>query len=870
MFFAATNIIAQTIYTWNVSSGSWTTADNWTPARALPLLDDILVLDGSTQATPTITDIPTETIGALRFLNNVSANLSAAAANTLTIGNLFVSAPHFSVASGSTLSVSGVNVVTFSIATIFSGEVYGNIVFGGTAHELFSADANSLRFKNGSIFTATTGFTSFAFGSTNLNSVIFESGSTYINAAGSNPFGASAPNAVTIFQAGSLYSHRQTLAPALSGRTYANFEINAAGFTQANMTGINPFRCDTFTVTNATTANFNLTGGIIVSGDLKILAGAVSFSPASSNTILFDGNGIKQNVTGTFALNSNTQFIVAKTAYVDIQTNISLPDSVSVYGKLFTNTQTVSGTFFGLHPSAGAAATTGNVTLNSNTISNVAAGASNFLPGTEITGTGIPANTYVLNGYGTTLKISRFATATNAGVAITPLSSIGTLGIGSVNGITAAPAVSGNIQTTTRSFETDGTYEYNGTVAQLTGDGLPASISGSLKINNTSTAPSSGVTLSQNATVTGSFEIIQGNTTLGINDLVVNAIIQTNATTLIDNHIVTDNAGSLTIKSVGAGPVNFPVGPSADSLNTLKITNGGSSDYSLKINKDIIPSIAFPTYGINRTWNLKASVLTAGVTVGFQYETTDANTNVPQPQNMEILMNTNPGPVWNIMAGNGSIAPSGPAPTWLVTSATALSINNIFTPYAIGKAGGYILPLDCIISCRSRKINNNGIISWDINSCSAVNSFEVQRSVNGGAYQTVSTVTPGTQLEYSYTDASLAKGTNLYRIKVNRSSGAIKYSNTVAVINDTKGILITSLMPNPVNDKAMLIINAAKTGSVNFTIYDITGRPVKQWQTSIAEGSNNITVNANGLSNGVYHLAAIADDSKTVIRFVKQ
>ena len=78
------------------------------------------------------------------------------------------------------------------------------------------------------------------------------------------------------------------------------------------------------------------------------------------------------------------------------------------------------------------------------------------------------------------------------------------------------------------------------------------------------------------------------------------------------------------------------------------------------------------------------------------------------------------------------------------------------------------------------------------------------------------------------------------------------------------------MSPNPVADKATLVINAAKPGTVNFAIYDVAGRPVRQWSATISEGSNTVTVNAATLPGGIYHLAATTGDSKTVIRFVKE
>ena len=46
-----------------------------------------------------------------------------------------------------------------------------------------------------------------------------------------------------------------------------------------------------------------------------------------------------------------------------------------------------------------------------------------------------------------------------------------------------APTASGSIQTTTRTFSSGGTYIYNGTAAQVTGTGLPATVNG-LGVNN--------------------------------------------------------------------------------------------------------------------------------------------------------------------------------------------------------------------------------------------------------------------------------------------------------------------------------------------------------------------------------------------------
>ena len=407
-----------------------------------------------------------------------------------------------------------------------------------------------------------------------------------------------------------------------------------------------------------------------------------------------------------------------------------------------------------------------------------------------------------------------------------------------------------------------GLFVISGLTAELGGTGsLTVPTTGGLEIGS---ASGTTVSVTSNKTVTGDISLISTNTyvDLGGNNLTVSGTITGGGA---NAYIRTSGAGSLIHTAVTTK--TFPIGNT--SYNPLVISNGNSADFTARVENGINPGIAFPTFGINRTWSIHASAVTPNVGVVFQYATADANAGaLPQAQPMEILQNT--GGVWSILSGNTNINPGGADPAWTVTAATALGINNSATPYAIGKSGGFTLPIDCIISCQSKKINSGGIITWNINTCAEVNSFEVQRSFSGGAFHTIGTIIPGTSLNYSHIDPLLEKGTSLYRVKVNRSSGAIKYSNSVAIINDSKGILITAILPNPVSDNATLVINGAKTGLVNFIIYDLSGRPVKQWSANISEGSNSINVNARELPAGIYHLAATTGDAKTVIRFVKQ
>lgn len=435
-----------------------------------------------------------------------------------------------------------------------------------------------------------------------------------------------------------------------------------------------------------------------------------------------------------------------------------------------------------------------------------------------------------------------------------PLTIIGTATKTIANGIIGSSTVDA-------STASSGALIVNGTTSVFGGgtltlqSGVPLQLTGSIATMTSSKIITGDIAFS------GTSKIILGNF-----DLTVSGSINGYGPTV---YVQTDGTGYLTMNAVSGTRV-FPVGFS--NLNAVYINNGGGNNYSVRVENGINPGVSLPTFGINRTWNIFANVLTSGVQASFWYYTADANAGViPGTDDMEVLLYS--GAAWSITPGNNAITPTGSNP-WLVTTVAVtgnLTINTTAVPYIVGKSGGWVLPIDCIISTRAQKRNNTGIISWTVNSCSDVSSFEVQRSNGNGGYQTIGTVNPvANQTDFSFTDPSLARGTNLYRIKVNRVAGGTKFSNTVALIYDSNELLITSVAPNPVQDVATVTLSTARQGAANFTVYDVSGNLVKQWQANIAEGNNTIQMNVTGLPAGMYHVLVSTTDARTVTRFVKQ
>ncbi len=170
-------------------------------------------------------------------------------------------------------------------------------------------------------------------------------------------------------------------------------------------------------------------------------------------------------------------------------------------------------------------------------------------------------------GTGKTLTVNgSLALGTNvvSGAGSFILSDDATLSIGSAAGITSSGAT-GNIQVAgTRTFSSLANYVYNGTSPQVTGNGLPASISG-LTIDNT-------VSLNNSVTVNGPLTLTSGSLAINSNTLTLAGTISATAGTLKGS-----SASNLIINGSGNfGTLQFD--QSVDSLsNVLKSLTIGTS-----------------------------------------------------------------------------------------------------------------------------------------------------------------------------------------------------------------------------------------------------------------------------------------------------
>lgn len=510
-------------YTWTASaSGSWLNAANWTP-NGIPTSDDIVRFTHG--GNYTINNVPMGiTLRNLLVSGTGSTTLTTNNTGSIALGG--GSNPALNVSAGSSIIVSGDQTFSIVILTGGTGTVGGNVQLRGAGaadvtHTLRAVDVNGLRFTNGSYFRS---------GSSDNNRYVF------------NPFGDGGVSGTVIFENGSVFEHiagnnpfalTQPLSKVVfqSGSLY-RYSDNRGGFTPA-FSG----RAYANFEYNSTLSK-NATGGSAFSIDnLTVTQGTFNI-----NTTATPGHSIKGNIS--------------------VVTGATLNFNPSSAGTILLN-----GTTAQTITNAGTLTIGGNATIAvTNTVGvNLSSNISNN-GNMTVTGVFNCINENIVSGTGTT--------TVNSG---------GTLGIGSASGITTAGNALGNIQTSTRNFNTGGNYVYNGNLTQQTGNGLPSNITGTLTIANTGTVGNNLVTLTNNNTSTNALNLNGGLFAAGAGQT-----LRINAGGTVagaGGHVSTNSNGEGgTIEFLGSGVVN---GSTPPNLWNVTIANSNPSGVNFANNATI-------------------------------------------------------------------------------------------------------------------------------------------------------------------------------------------------------------------------------------------------------------------------------------------
>ena len=524
-----------------------------------------------------------------------------------------------------------------------------SVIFNGTAAQ--SILTNTTSFNNVTV-SNTGGNVSSAFNVTMNGTVQIDAAARYEQTAGTLTFSATAVANVDGFLKGSNAAITNNGSLTFSGTgKYEHSRIGVNPGTIPTATWASGSTCHVmgasngnqllncgqafhhFIYDNAATANIRTNGLLTtINGDFTILntgAAAQTFQVglAAGNIITIKGNytqsaGVLDLVSGggTTSVRLEGNFTISGTGKIDKSGNTADFNFVKS-----TGIQTFICTATGINANAidwnvGNGTTTNTLQLQNNFImANNAALA-------------------VLNNATLDCGTNTVTTATTTNGNFN-LNSGGTLIIGSPNGIRTSPTASGNIQTTnSRVFSTAANYIYRASAAQVTGNGLPATVN-NLEFDNTSGA-NPAIVQTASTTVGGTLSVTNGIVQLGTNNITLTGNLGSNLTGGSSTAFIqTNSTGELrrTIATSGFPQVYlYPIGTSTNytPANYTFTSNSISRTLNVRTVAATHPQINTPNPQVdfisNRYWktDLSSSAGTYVYTSQFTFLPGDINGTV--------------------------------------------------------------------------------------------------------------------------------------------------------------------------------------------------------------------------------------------------
>lgn len=792
-------------YVWNVASGNWDEANNWNPARTMPSNTDILIFDGAVQANPAVTiNFSTiNTIGQLKFINNTNTQITIDSDATLNLQTAVDQAgDDFVVEAGSALTVSATSSskkLLIYLKTGKTGAVAGAVTLEGSA-----SAAHRLIPED-------------------VNALTFQTGSTFTAGTffSGYPFGI-ASGSVTV-KTGATYVRKSGSGPfgAPVGFEILTFESGSTYRHEATTApDLSGRTYGHFELNHPDFNQPNLTG-----------AGTLSVE----NLTVMAGTAMGINLTGTINIKGNITVNAGNLSFG--------PGSPNTINLSANGSQTISGS--------------GGLSFNSN--------AAVYLRPTAIVHL---EKDMVLDGSMTVQNALHMNANVISGAGTFSMDAATTLGIGHADGISYSDGLNmisntGNVQVAgMRDYSMNGNYIYNGTVPQITGDGLPVVVY-TLTINNATGVTSNVFRIN----VQGELALQSGNfITSASNGLIMEArgsISGGSSSSFVHGPLaqIVEASTSTKVFPIGKGSTYLPVTLNVDHSDNQQMTYTAEQF-------NAAPPARTLTGDLKRVSDSRHFTITklGGADITAASVTLHYNNDINEPIASNLRIAKSSGADWVNIGGTGSA--SG-------TEAGTITSGNFttFSDFVVASITEEPAPLPVsLVSFYAMLADGKVELNWVTASEQNNDRFEIERSPNGIDYQMINTMrgagTTNERVHYNYTDRKPLIGISYYRLKQVDYNGASAYSRTIAVKNDSR-VAEISMYPNPTAEVLQVELGAPAR-NIQIRIVNTVGQVVYTQEVSKLSSRQRFHLDVSRLPKGAYHLLIQSDELETTRRkFIK-
>ena len=396
-----------------------------------------------------------------------------------------------------------------------------------------------------------------------------------------------------------------------------------------------------------------------------------------------------------------------------------------------------------------------------------------------------------------------------------------------------------------------GTLNFIGASAQNT-TGFSGNY-GSLVINN-----ANGITLTNNASVSGTLTLTDGLLNLGSYNLTLGASATIGGIPTASNMIVATGTGELRKIYSATGSFIFPVGDNTETAEfspiSLNFTGGTfSSAYAgVTLSNSKYSNNTSSVDYLNRYWTVTQSGIsnfTCDVTAQYlPADITGSEANI-------YCGKYDAGLGWTLLNQANSV------------NHTIAGTVTGFSTFTGGQQSSMPVKL---LTLNSNVISRDIRLQWTTSSETNNAGFEIQRLSSDNQNSDWNKIgyvkgngTKNTASEYNFTDSKLNKGKYQYRLKQIDNNGNFEYHslNNIVEIGVPNKFSLSQNYPNPFNPTTKIDFQIPYDAKVTLLIYDISGRQIATLLNNEFKKADfySIDFNASNLSSGVYFYKIIAD-----------
>lgn len=181
-----------------------------------------------------------------------------------------------------------------------------------------------------------------------------------------------------------------------------------------------------------------------------------------------------------------------------------------------------------------------------------------------------------------------------------------------------------------------------------------------------------------------------------------------------------------------------------------------------------------------------------------------------------------------------------------------------------------VLPVT-IINFTAKNNGDMNTLSWNVAREINLSTYDVQRSIDGKEFTTISKINATGNAAYIYNDrvSSLPSPVYFYRLKSVDKDGKYAFSSVVK-INMSNNTNFVEISPNPFTNLLKINIRSAFQDKATILLTDLSGRQLLKQDGQLHSGNNTLILNdAEKLSSGVYLLSISTSLQNQLIKIIK-